>query len=149
VFDVRRADLPREQFRLELDAPVLDVAVAGNRLALAMGRTGLLVYRLEGGHLRLEGAVAGAAPAYAVEAFGDDVLVAAGGTGLYVVDVASRVSRAAVRLPGSLPVLGIGVEAPLALLALDRYGFGVVDLGDPAAPRVLGPHPRKLEVTFE
>jgi hypothetical protein len=153
LFDVSRPERPLETGLAPRAEGAQDVAFAGDRLLVAAGRRGLLVYRLD--ELRrptLETELAAVAPAEGV-AVGAGIVVVAGGTaGLQVLEWGEQRGEprpvARLRLPGGRPAGRTTLDGALAFVAADRWDFAVLDLTDPAAPRVLRPRDKPLRVVF-
>jgi len=152
VFDLHRPRYPREIVWIASAEGARDVAFADGRLLVAAQRRGLLLYDLtEPRSPKLLAEVPPMRKAQSVVSFGKLALVANGEAGLQVVDPFAPEGEwelAAFRLPKGYPAGRIGVSGSRAYVAIDRWGFAIVDLSDPRAPEVLYPRERTFQISF-
>jgi hypothetical protein len=149
LFDLERESAPRERQLLREAENARDVLLQDDLLLVADGKRGLLVYRLGDrpeliAELALEGTTAHLA------ASGSRVLVASG-RDLHLVDLADPESPreiSEVRIHRSWPAGPIQWDGTLAYIAADLAGMAIVDFTDPAAPELLLPRRRPMNVTF-
>lgn len=154
LFDNTRPCAPLDRFQVIPPnwVPARDVALIDDRILIAAGRGGLLVY-----HLSKEekptylGAFVADRAIDTVTPFGKLALVSHGSTGMSVVDplqVDGPQWVATIDLPRGFPVSDVTVGGDMAYIVSGKAGFGVVDLSDPARPDVILPRKRPLRVTF-
>lgn len=125
--------------RIELPGTAADLLLAGNRLWVAAGDEGLLVYRVDdpfAPEILAHAPTAGGARAVAVA--GHRACVAEGLAGLEIFDVedpASPIPRGRLDTPGE--ACDVEVVGTIAYVADTARGIAVVDVSDPAAPSLV------------
>ena len=153
LFELTHTGAPLEIAALDSADGASDVAFLGDLLLVAAGRRGLLVYRLQRNdepallaELPFDDS---AAMSLAVDA--DTVLVTDGESDLHLVGLAEPAA------PRLLATAGIhrGARAGhvtvvdgVAYVAADIAGIAVIDVSDPATPKVLVPRERTFNVRF-
>jgi hypothetical protein len=154
LFDNTRPRAPRDRFlvRPRNWASALDVALIDDRVLIAAGRGGLLVYRWGPEEQPTYiGAFVADRAIDTVTPFGKLVIVSHGSTGMSIVDPMHADGPrwvSTIDLPRGFPVSDVTVDGNLAYIVSGRAGFGLVDLSEPTRPDVILPRKRPLRVTF-
>jgi hypothetical protein len=148
VFDVSTPARPKKQVELRSANGARDVAFLDGYLLVAAGHDGLLVYDLE----RPRAPLAVAAPlssAVAVQVSGHLALVCNGGAGLQILDltdVRNPTQAGSFKLPHGFSVTRVAVEGDRLYIAAGQGDLAVAEMADPAAPRVLHPRERTMQI---
>ena len=130
--------------RLELGEDIANsVATRGDLAYVAFGLHGLVVARVEPDRLRLVASLASPGWSHDVKLWGERALLADWRYGLRLVDVREpKQPREIAVVPTAATAIAIALGTaggrPMAAVAEGHAGVSLVDLGDPARPRVAG-----------
>jgi hypothetical protein len=150
VLDASRPDAPRVETVVRDAEGALGVAWAGERLVVAAGRRGLLVYPPRRNRLERPAVVPAENDVVAVAVAGRHALAVDRSVGLRVVDLEVDPPREIARavLPRGASGERIAYRDGIAFLPAGRGPLAIVDVSVPDAPELVHPGKRELRIRF-
>jgi hypothetical protein len=151
IFDASRPRVPRVETTLRDAEGAVDVAFVAERLLVAGGSRGLLVYAARPGRSDRPRELAAVEAVTGVTGAGALALVVDAGAGLRIVDPATDPPRevAHVALPRRHAAASVAHANGLAYVACDGGPLAIVDVTRPAEPELVFPVDRQLRIRLD